>query len=954
MTSFISEDLCKISFLNNEEPETETKFITPMMRPQRNRLKKTKSHKSADEFNVNNPASQTPEVCGYRSGNEFKDAVIIPPAKDDSVQCPASPELIPWNAGPHHQDSAATQRISRELTPKEPRCGGIKEFSGHIYPELLKEIQSHNKQFPVQRIFTLLKKKKVSAEEGSYDLEAQRIDDCNHYSASCVQKKRKQELEGNTYDGVYKRHSTNKGLSSIKKLDSGLIQSSKSKTRLSLTKRKQQQTPFCAVVTDPVQNDSVQQKQCHIRLETDDVLWTDSYSPQAVSEVIGNSTSVQQLHSWLNEWKTRSDNEDRRKRQEHRRKKVNSDDLWDCGDFEGDAAFIDQENDLCNTVLITGPSGVGKTAAVYACANELGFKVFEVNSSVLRCGRILISQLTEATQSHQVHLQRDKTHKSENIDDRQIKLSSLYKDAHKKVASSLKELHVSPGASHPGRKPQPVKLTQFFRLKSKQPLSNSSDPEHLIHDKRQEEVERSSKYFEQNTAVPMSLLLFEEVDIIFPEDVGFLTAIKTFMSTTKRPIILTTNDPLFGTRLRGTFDEIHFQTPSLQTARSYLQCLCVVENTRTDPDDIAFLLCQNKGDLRQSLLQLQFWICSGGGSTELQTLKDKLRCPSWRLLENRCLEILSEKAGGSLLYSSLLSTDFSFQRLGLYEAFTPNSKDLRRLRLRTSSNAHEPTSSNSFIHRGLLSSCDPKSCPHLKLKPFSVDEHCKASLLSMEDDKLESETNAHEHDEPLMLDFQHLLCLATFFNNMSFLDASLHNPSLIRTGLCKPEPFCWMGATLKDGILDLPNEEDFEHFFEISSQIVALVEGMAYLQCRTELCGIWREAVRLREKSSSERWEQTISSFSQSSGGKSFRLCSCQFCAPRSIYKRREITSVLVFSKRSGCHGNKRAISMDYLPFLRSICRSERGKQHSVRHPHYLSSLNLPRNIVDLLALDFP
>lgn len=30
---------------------------------------------------------------------------------------------------------------------------------------------------------------------------------------------------------------------------------------------------------------------------------------------------------------------------------------------------------MSNTLLITGPTGVGKTAAVYACAQELGFKV---------------------------------------------------------------------------------------------------------------------------------------------------------------------------------------------------------------------------------------------------------------------------------------------------------------------------------------------------------------------------------------------------------------------------------------------------------------------------------------------------------------------------------------------------------------------------------------------------
>lgn len=36
---------------------------------------------------------------------------------------------------------------------------------------------------------------------------------------------------------------------------------------------------------------------------------------------------------------------------------------------------------LCNTLLITGPTGVGKTAAVYACAQELGFKVQTLSST---------------------------------------------------------------------------------------------------------------------------------------------------------------------------------------------------------------------------------------------------------------------------------------------------------------------------------------------------------------------------------------------------------------------------------------------------------------------------------------------------------------------------------------------------------------------------------------------
>lgn len=52
---------------------------------------------------------------------------------------------------------------------------------------------------------------------------------------------------------------------------------------------------------------------------------------------------------------------------------------WGCGEED----FQDGEDMLCNTVLITGPTGVGKTAAVYACAQELGFKVQSCRDSRL-------------------------------------------------------------------------------------------------------------------------------------------------------------------------------------------------------------------------------------------------------------------------------------------------------------------------------------------------------------------------------------------------------------------------------------------------------------------------------------------------------------------------------------------------------------------------------------------
>lgn len=50
-------------------------------------------------------------------------------------------------------------------------------------------------------------------------------------------------------------------------------------------------------------------------------------------------------------------------------------DSLDSLDFKDSKSDTEEEMSLCNTVLITGPPGVGKTAAVYACAQELGFKV---------------------------------------------------------------------------------------------------------------------------------------------------------------------------------------------------------------------------------------------------------------------------------------------------------------------------------------------------------------------------------------------------------------------------------------------------------------------------------------------------------------------------------------------------------------------------------------------------
>ncbi|XP_066560307.1 ATPase family AAA domain-containing protein 5 [Amia ocellicauda] len=362
----------------------------------------------------------------------------------------------------------------------------------------------------------------------------------------------------------------------------------------------------------------------------EDVLWTEKFQPQHSSEVLGNSGAVRRLHSWLKEWKQRADREERRNRTD-KKPEEDSVDSWDCGDFREDDE--DGEEQLCNTVLLTGPPGVGKTAAVYACAQELGFKVFEVNASSQRSGRQILSQLKEATQSHQVDVGGPNAHKPSYFNSHScVKSSSSPRKTNspRRVTASPRKPPQSPRGAKRGSL-APTALANFFKLSGRRKGGEKDEPpEKETHPRKPPKVKDRS-VSQGRDGVPgsavgsrdpeepgkktsaTSLILFEEVDVIFDDDWGFLAAIKTFMATTKRPVVLTTSDPTFSMMFSGSFEEIHFKTPSVVNVASYLQLLCLAENVRTDARDLRSLLHLTGCDIRRSLLQLQLWTRSGGG-----------------------------------------------------------------------------------------------------------------------------------------------------------------------------------------------------------------------------------------------------------------------------------------------------------------------------------------------------
>ncbi|XP_039596718.1 ATPase family AAA domain-containing protein 5 isoform X1 [Polypterus senegalus] len=550
-------------------------------------------------------------------------------------------------------------------TPKTPVVevsGWRVDLSEEMRQQLLEDIRLANPSFPVQKFFNwFLKRRTEHVLLPSVSELGKEANAPNNLPQNAGKRKRKSSVEKES-----KRSKPNMQDSDVIVIESDTAEcvpvrvtrrsrgakdevavQVSGKSRLSRsTRQKEQASVQCeneeiAVKVIQTETDKILEAKLE-ETAKEDVLWTEKYQPQQSSEIVGNCGAVKKLHSWLKEWKLRTDREESKNQTESKLKDKN--DTWDIGDFKEDDSEEENDDFLCNTMLVTGPSGVGKTAAVYACAHELGFKVFEVNASSQRSGRQVLSQLKEATQSHQVDIQGVNTHKPAYFSNpsRSFSGSSTSPrkvNSPKKVVSSPRNSPQSnrrTGISKGGL--APTALEKFFKLGSRPAGKNEKiKSEREFKDKKQnhpkekessfEKVEalktglseiKSSVFEEPNKKGATSLILFEEVDIIFDDDSGFWAAIKTFMATTKRPVILTTNDPYFSLKFDGCFEEVIFKMPDVSTVTTYLQLVCLAENLKTNVKDCATLLAWNNCDIRQSLLHLQFWIRSGGSNALVQ------------------------------------------------------------------------------------------------------------------------------------------------------------------------------------------------------------------------------------------------------------------------------------------------------------------------------------------------
>ncbi|KAH9311969.1 hypothetical protein KI387_027004, partial [Taxus chinensis] len=312
------------------------------------------------------------------------------------------------------------------------------------------------------------------------------------------------------------------------------------------------------------------------------MLWTDKYQPEISNEVCGNSQPVMFLNDWLHCWHGRVFGSDKDLTKENDNSIRDED--WGCFQDEEETLSKDAEDGLKNILLLTGPVGCGKSAALYACAKEQGFDVIEVNASECRNGALVKQKFGEAMESH--GLNQRAVEDIVGVDDHKIVLENSLsgKEAREKgnaQSKANKEKHVAVSS---GKKCQifPEKENHIYGMEERRWSQSRSK----------------------------ALILFEDVDTVFDEDRGFMGALLQISETAKRPIVLTSNrrDPCLPRLLDRL--TIQLELPSLEELVCHVFMICVAEDIAISPSLVEYVLRCCHRDLRKSMMVLQFW-CQG-------------------------------------------------------------------------------------------------------------------------------------------------------------------------------------------------------------------------------------------------------------------------------------------------------------------------------------------------------
>ncbi|KAK3048744.1 hypothetical protein LTR09_009856 [Extremus antarcticus] len=246
---------------------------------------------------------------------------------------------------------------------------------------------------------------------------------------------------------------------------------------------------------------------------------------------------------------------------------------------------------LSNAVLLSGPHGCGKTAAAHAVAKELDFKIFEISSAERRSGKDVMERVGDMTENHLV-----KHHGVEPGETSSTEEPSVNEEAFQRDLAS-------------GRQ---GKMSAFFK-----PKANAKQPK----PKKQPAVAQAEAFKALQQAIKkpakdqqQSLILLEEVDVLFKEDKDFWTTVVKLMATSRRPFVMTCNDEdMVPLQLMTLYAILRFEPPPVDLAVDYLLLMAAAEGHLVKREAIVSLYASKRRDLRASIAELDFWSQMGVG-----------------------------------------------------------------------------------------------------------------------------------------------------------------------------------------------------------------------------------------------------------------------------------------------------------------------------------------------------
>ena len=247
---------------------------------------------------------------------------------------------------------------------------------------------------------------------------------------------------------------------------------------------------------------------------------------------------------------------------------------------------------VMNAVVISGPHGCGKTAAVHAVARELGFEVFEINAGSRRSGRDILDKVGDMTRNHLVkHAHSDQdadvNEEAENTD---LLNEKLKQDLDSGRQGTMNSFFKSKGA--------PKKSPSKKKLKSQKPVSKQEPPR-------------------KHQSQKQSLILLEEVDVLFDEDKTFWATTLELLVQCKRPVIMTcTNESLIPLEDMILHAILRFTHPPEQLATDYLILVACNEGHLLSRDAVIQLYKSKGFDLRASITELNFFCQMAIGDTK--------------------------------------------------------------------------------------------------------------------------------------------------------------------------------------------------------------------------------------------------------------------------------------------------------------------------------------------------